>query len=172
MVAPKYFLPYQPDGVHLTNYGEELLGEYYAKAINQTIFQGRDWKPMYIIGCTLSGRVLNCVYNVPTGSIAIDTSTVTTPNGPAVGFEWFDDASSASVESVSIHDARSLDVVLDNVPTGSNRKLVYAYTGIPGSRAGPNSGTRGCVRDSETRMSRLTGQPLYDWAVHQIVNVP
>jgi lipoprotein-anchoring transpeptidase ErfK/SrfK len=50
-------------------------------------------------------------------------------------------------------------------PTGGNKRLRYAYTGVPGQPAGAMTGPRGNLRDSDATVS-LHAYPLWNWAVH------
>ena len=53
----------------------------------------------------------------------------------------------------------------------ANKRLRYAYAGKPGSVAGPATGPRGNLRDSDATASRY-GYKLYDWCVHFDESMP
>ena len=58
-------------------------------------------------------------------------------------------------------------ISLSGTPTGSNQRLRYAYTGVPGTNTGAqNAGSAaGNLRDTDPFPS-LYGNTLYNWSVH------
>jgi hypothetical protein len=66
---------------------------------------------------------------------------------------------------VQVTGSDTVAITLAATPTGANKRLRYAYTGVPGNAAGPTSGPRGNLRDSDATPS-LYGNPLYNWCVH------
>jgi hypothetical protein len=58
-----------------------------------------------------------------------------------------------------------VEITLASAPTGANSRLRYAYTGTLGNDAGPTSGPRGNLRDSDATESP-SGRTLYNWCVH------
>jgi Carbohydrate esterase, sialic acid-specific acetylesterase len=148
MVAPKYFLTYLSDGVHLTAESELTLGRYYAKARTEGDIA---LYPIRIVGY---GRTIRIVFSQHS-PLVLDDRTVTSPNGPAMGFEYYGD-SGIKITRVTAPSGAEVDLTLSGVPTHPGR-VRYAYTGTPGAHAGPTTGPRGCLRDSDK---------LPDWAVH------
>jgi hypothetical protein len=97
------------------------------------------------------------------------------------GFEYFDDEGSGipwqcatTVQSVEIVAPSQVAIRLSRTPTGTNKRIRYAYTARmawQGGWSGPQLGPRGCLRDSDPAPS-LYGHPLYNWCVHFDKEVP
>lgn len=179
MVCPKYWLETNPkDGAHLTARSEELLGEKYGEAIKRTFVDGSTWRPLYITGATLAANVITLSYNIPVAPLALDTTLVSDPGNR--GFVYSDDSPSPpSITEVELaNNSTQLQVRLSAAPTAppGHRHIKYAYVGSlecgggGGCNAGPLSGPRGNLRDSDPLMSRLDGGHsihLYNWAATQ-----
>ena len=169
LVAPRYFLPHagagaQFPGIHPSNEGYRWLGEYYGKVYKHVVVDGATWSPLRPLSITRAGTVITAIFNVPVGPLTLDTTLVTDPGN--FGFEFTDDSENPpGIASVAVSASNTVTVTLDAVPTGENKRLRYAYTGIPGNNAGPTSGPRGNLRDSDPAIS-ATGRSLYNWCVH------
>lgn len=178
MVCPKYWLRYyRKDGAHLTNRSEELLGEKYGEAIKRTFVDGVPWKPLYIVGATINAGVITLSYNVPAPPIVLDTTLVSDPGN--FGFVYNDDSTAPpSIRAVELSGDHNHVLIRLNQAPGAppgHRHIQYAWVGSLACAggacdAGPVSGPRGNVRDSDPLMSRLDGGDsihLYNWAASQ-----
>jgi len=164
LVGAKYHLPYVSDGVHLTNEGYRHMGEDYAKVYRRVILEGKPWEPVHPKTVTRAGAVVTVTMFVPSPPLVLDTTLVTDPG--KFGFEWADDGpSTPTVASVAVTGPDTVVVTLSAVPTAAHPRLRYAYTGVLGALAGPTTGPRGNLRDSDATPSR-GGYPLYNWCVH------
>lgn len=163
VVGPKYFMPYT-DGVHLSGDGERWLGEYYAKAYRKVLIDGERWRPLQPETITRDGAVITIGFAVPAPPLVLDETLVLDPG--SYGFE-FTDASGAppAITEVALADATTVRVTLASPPIGGNRRIRYAYTGVAGNPAGPMTGARGNLRDSDATVSP-NGYALFNWAVH------
>lgn len=169
VVGPKYHLPYA-DGVHLTNEGYRQLGEEYAKAYRRVVLEGKPWEPLRPRSVTRAGAVVTVAFHVPSPPLVLDTTRVTDPG--ANGFEFADDGpATPAITSVVLAGPETVRITLAAAPTAGGRRLRYAFTGIAGVAAGPTTGPRGNLRDSDGTVSRQGGR-LYDWCVHFDVPVP
>lgn len=169
LVCPKYFLvPSALDHTHLTPYSSAKLGAYYAKAIKKVIADGAAWNPLYPTGAVRTGASIVVTFAGNVGKLVLDTLTVTTPNGAAKGFEYTDGSTPPAISSVALGPAdNQVTVTLAGTPTGSGKKLRYAYTPPVGAEgAGPDYGPRGCLRDSDPAVFADDGSPLWNWCVH------
>jgi hypothetical protein len=169
VVGPKYFLPYV-DGVHLSGAGERWLGEFYAKAYRRVLIDGLPWRPLGPGSVTRDGAVITIEFEVPAPPLVLDEVAVSNPGN--FGFE-FSDSSGAppAITEVVLVGPTSVRVTLASPPVDGNRRIRYAYTGVPGQPGGPMTGPRGNLRDSDATPSRH-GYPLYNWAVHFDEPVP
>ena len=170
-VCPKYNLPYYSDGIHLSAQGEYYLGEYHAKC-SLTTQLGLYWtglrpRPGYPVRI---GKHIAIDFFVPVTPLVLDTHLVTQPTnvaGSMYGFE-FDDGSGAPPAISNVQIVGNTTVMLTlaalpNPPSGATMYVRYAYTGVPGAAAGPTTGARGNLRDSDPYPSQLDGTQLPNW---------
>lgn len=170
MVAPKYFLSYVPDGVHLDNKGYRWMGEYYAKAYRRIVLEGKPWIPVRPTKVSLAGAEITVTFNVPAPPLVLDTTLVTDPG--SYGFEFWDDSGSPpAITQVALAGPDAVKITLAKAPSGMQKRIRYAYTGKVGALAGPTTGPRGNLRDSDATASP-NGNKLYNWCVHFDEAVP
>ncbi len=164
LVSPKYFFSYS-DRHHLTGASSRWLGEYYGKVIKKVVIDHESWRPLSPDAATRSGNIINVDFHVPSGVLAFDTTLVSARTNK--GFEYYDSTASATISNVEILDSDTVRITLSGTPTGSNQRIRYAYTGVPGTDTGAqNAGSAaGNLRDTDSYPS-LYGNTLYNWAVH------
>jgi hypothetical protein len=75
-----------------------------------------------------------------------------------------DVASAPAIASVTLLDDTTVRLELSGDPADTAR-VGYAAVGPPGAPAGPSTGARGCLRDSDTTTGS-DGVKLPNWAVH------
>ncbi|MDB6133304.1 MAG: Endo,4-beta-xylanase precursor [Verrucomicrobiales bacterium] len=161
-VCPEYFLPFKGDGVHITNVASYRIGEYYAKAILQTLFGKGKFKPLQPVAVSQSISEVVVEFN-NAYALAWDTSIVTA--AAAYGFE---------LTGAAITGTPVIDGSLVRIPkSGTATAVAYAYTATlspPGTatNGGPVTGPRGNLRQSNPDVSLRDNAPLYDWSVHFI----
>ena len=178
LVCPKYWLTYyHKDGAHLTNRSEELLGEKYGEAIERTFVEGVVWKPLYITAVTINANVITLAYHVPSPPLALDTVLIRDPGN--FGFVYADDSPAPpkirAVELDAGNNQVRISLSAAPIAAAGHRHVQYAYVGslrCPGGGcgAGPITGPRGNLRDSDPVTSRLEGGNsvhLYNWAATQ-----
>jgi hypothetical protein len=169
LVGPKYHYPYA-DGVHLTNEGYRHMGEDYAKAYRRVVLEGGTWEPVRPKQITRDGAVITVAFHVPSPPLAFDTSRVSDPGN--LGFEYADDGpTTPTIVQVALVGVDTVQITLSDVPTSPNPRLRYAFTGTPNAYAGPQTGPRGNLRDSDATVS-LHGCVLYNWCIHFDEAVP
>lgn len=161
MVGPKYFLQYGVED-HLTNVDERTLGEYYAKAYERIVVEGRSWVPFSPKRLTLCDRTITARFDVPAPPIQVDTNAVVAAAN--LGFE-FDDSTgqSPSITGVQVVDPTTVAITLDASPNPSAMRLRYAATAA-GDRS-PSARARGNLRDSDTWFG-VSGVARPNWLVH------
>ena len=163
VVGPKYIFPYV-DGVHLTGDGSRWLGEYYAKVYRRVLIDGEPWQPLTPRAIGRAGNVITVDFAVPAPPLVLDTTLVLDPGN--FGFEFTDTSGAApAITEVALAGDTSVRITLASEPVGGNPRLRYAATGVPAQSAGPMTGARGNLRDSDATPSRH-GYTLYNWAVH------
>lgn len=161
LVTPKYIFDYS-DGLHLKNYSERRLGEYYGKVMKKVLVDHETWLPLSPASVVRLDNTITIVFNVPVAPLAFDIDAVAAKAN--YGFEYFDDSSTPpTITNVALAGPTSVIITLSAIPTGNNKKIAYAYTGIDGVWAGRNitNSIRGNLRDSDVT-------PAY----YQDANVP
>lgn len=162
-IGPKYFLPYS-DGLHLTNNGYRWIGEMYAKVYRHVVCLNNSWLPLYPTSIVRDGANITAIFNVPVKPLILDDVNVSNPGN--YGFEYYDDGGGLpSISNVELVGDDAVRITLSSTPTGSNQRLRYAYTGSSGADAGPLTGARGCLRDSDNTTS-FYGYSLSNWCCH------
>jgi len=169
LVGPKYTATYAGDGVHLTNIGYREMGEYYAKVYRLVVLEKKTWLPLGPKTITREGTTITVDFDVPTPPLVLDTTRVTDPG--SYGFEAVDGSTPLKITSVTLAGTTSVKIVLATAPTGKLR-LRYAFTGTAGANAGPKTGARGNLRDSDPTPSAYVPTSLYNWCVHFDQAVP
>jgi hypothetical protein len=170
LVGPKYHLPYAADGVHLSAVGYQQLGEEYAKVYRRVILEGKPWEPVRPMAVTRVDAEIFLDMYVPSPPLTFEDLRVTDPGH--AGFEWVDDGpDTPSIVAVIILNGKTVAIQLSHAPTGGHHRLRYAFTGVPGVPAGPRTGPRGIIRDSDPTMS-VAGVPLYNYCVHFDIEAP
>ncbi len=152
LVGTQYARPYV-DKDHLTNNGYRTDGEIAGLSIASYISSGSS----LALRPNVAGIVKNSSQvTIPllggVGSAVIDTTRVVDPGN--YGFSL----TGATINSVSISGGNSIIITFTGTPTA----VSYAYTGNTSSQPGATTGSRGCVRDSATDVSPITGLPLYN----------
>lgn len=165
--GPKYWLHYQPDGVHLINSSSARLGCLQG-AVASAVMRGEHWLPTHCYSAVRAGAVVDLHFHTPSGGLVVDTDSVADPG--AWGIRWSDADASAEVQSVRILGGNVVRVTLNQIPTGSNGFIGIADIGVPGQSAGPFSGPRSCLRNNDPIID-FNGEPIYHWACHQRINV-
>jgi hypothetical protein len=167
LLMPQYPFAVQ-FGYHLSNYAEEIIGEYMGRAVHWFDTTGVWPSPPHPISIVQSGATLTAVFSNPFGTnLTFDTTNVTEPTGSSgtgclasggacLGFELYGcGVGIAATPTLSIGSDGYLDVVnfvLSGTPVGT---CWLAYANYPYDGLGPTAGPRGNLRDTNTDVSRL-----------------
>lgn len=162
LVGAKYHLPYAADGIHLTTEGYRQLGEEFAKAYARVILECGRWEPLRPLRAEQKESDVRVHFIVPSPPLVFDTNAVTDPGH--YGFEITDTKGATLNIAEATIEGDSVVLHLAQPPT-SPLRVRYALTGTPRAAAGPKTGARGNLRDSDATLGR-TGTHLYNWAVH------
>ena len=165
--GPKYWVPSNTDGTHLTGDSYTRIGCMHMRAAEALIRGGR-WLPTHAISAVRTGAVVVVRFHTPSGPLTVDTGNVSDPGN--WGIRYVDDASSAVVEKVRLLGENLLEVTLSAVPTGANPYIGIADAGVAGQPLGPTTGARACLRDNSPDRDGQ-GRPVYNWACHQRIAV-
>lgn len=149
MACPTYVFPYNSDGVHMPGNSYRWMGCYFGKAIYHILTENA-WKPLQPESVYRNGRVVTVVMHVPVSPLVLDTDMVSNPGD--YGFEvWGDtDGARKTIQSVTVYGNR-VTLVLDADP---DQTVVVKYAqGAQGANAGPTTGARGNLRDSDSTLA-------------------
>jgi hypothetical protein len=171
LVGPKYQMTYASDHLHLTNQDSKYTGELMAKVMDKVLFKGETWNPLMPTSTIRNGNEVIISYHIPVGQLSLDTSSVA--NRTNYGFSFTQTGgNSVSISSIQlIENNTKVKIILNQIPTGLNQKIRYAWgcnnTWFCG---GASTGwyTGGNLRDNDTSVSNSPGStnlPLYNWSV-------
>ena len=156
LASAQYARPYS-DGEHLTSAGYRTEGEVIGAVVGGWLNDNTKSSlvPMESgvvqSGTTITIPVAGCV-----GSLVIDTARVTDPGN--YGFVL----TGATISSVTVSGSgTAAKIVITKTDSTTATAISYASQGIAGQNPGPVTGSRGCIRDSQTGSS-LSGLPLYN----------
>ena len=173
LVGPKYFLNYG-DQLHLdeTNdgrFGSKLWSEYYAKVVDAVFNQHVQWKPLSPRDIVRSGAHIYVRFHIPHRATKVVFDTTNVSAMPNMGFEYADSTTSATISDVSIVSDDTVRITLNKTPTGTNQRVMYAYTGVINSQTGAHGAgsPKGNVRDDDRSVATFDNSVrLYNWLVH------
>lgn len=165
--GPKYWVPYNTDGTHMTGDSYSRIGCMHGRAA-EAIINNRTWKPTHAVSAVRTGNVIRVKFYTPFGNLVVDTGAVTDPG--YWGIRYADDSSSAAVTGVKLLGRDTIEVTLNAVPAGANPFIGIADAGIAGNPSGPTSGARACLRDESPDRDGY-GRPVFNWACHQRIAV-
>ncbi|WP_445362046.1 hypothetical protein ACJJIQ_00255 (plasmid) [Microbulbifer sp. ANSA003] len=171
LVAPKYFIPHDangptnPDGIHTSAYGTRLLDEYYAKALQA----GETWSPLMPESVQANGKTITVSFAGRVGDLRFNIYHETNnPHGVSdpgqYGFELLN-AGGIAITSVVLSDDKTQVIVATDGDVPNGTELAYAYTGELMAHAGPLTGPRGCLADSDTTPP---SEKLQNWRATQL----
>jgi hypothetical protein len=154
MASPTYFMPFT-DGVHLTANGYRRLGCYIGRALYRILVLGRHWRPVTPTLVWRQGVIVTVQFRVPVAPLVIDTTLVTDPGD--YGFEVWLGSTQLTIASVVLGGPARVVIKL-TVDPGAPVTVKYAVgTGLTGNSAGPTTGARGCLRDSDPTLGYTGG---------------
>lgn len=165
-IGPNYMFA-GSDNVHKTNHGYRQMGLQVDKAIRHHILTGEKFKPLEAINFRrISDTVALGRFNVPKPPMVFDTSIVTQLPDGQNGIEAFDDEGRVPLASTEIIAGTQLKVTASR-PFVGEVWIAAGYT--PDNRgpitdnrykewfAGPTTGVRTTLRDSDSTTTELTG---------------
>ncbi|WP_373854618.1 hypothetical protein AAHZ17_07200 [Klebsiella pneumoniae] len=156
LASAQYARPYS-DGEHLTSAGYRTEGEVIGAVVGGWLNDKTKSSLVPIesdvtqSGTTITIPVAGCV-----GDLVIDTARVTDPGD--YGFVL----TGATISSVAVSGSgTAAKIVITKTDSTTATAISYASQGIAGQNPGPVTGSRGCIRDSQSGSS-LSGLHLYN----------
>lgn len=152
LVCPKYHMD-NIDSLHLKANGYRQLGEYHGRAI-QSVVDGSRWEPLKPVTITRTDDVIEIVTNA-SSQLVLDEAMRHAEVPANYGFNYQDDGSTAVIAGVTVVGTNTIQIQLDQIPTGTNQMVSYAF-----------HQRSGFLRDSATgETAEGTPEPLYNACV-------
>ncbi|HIF9551115.1 TPA: hypothetical protein ACX6S2_003439 [Photobacterium damselae] len=161
MVSPTYFIDHR-DGVHFNDKGYAHYGQMWGKVLYRSLYRGEEWNPLQPVNSYIINKNKIVIeFNVPEPPLVFDNVTVTDPGN--YGFRVRCNSRDLGIRNVSIINGTTVCIsCIDDVPIDS--EVSYAWYANGGQLGGPESGPRGCLKDSDSTPS-CYGVPLNNWCV-------
>lgn len=155
--VPSYHVIYS-DGTHMTGDSYQQIGQHIGRVLYAVLIRGEEWTGLRPreVRAYRSDEVL-VRFHVPVAPIVFDTDAVDDPGD--YGFEVRDDDGTPAINSVSIVSSDTVRIKLDR-DLAANPTLAYAWYTNAGTDAGPSTGPRGCLFDSDTTEAYQRGNSL------------
>jgi hypothetical protein len=149
LAVPVYICATGADGLHLTNEGSWLLGEYRSRAMYETMVRrSGKWRPLEPLEVEWTDGYIDIKFHVPRGRLVLDAALATlTPN---FGFDVREAGVLVAglISEVTLIGSDTVRLVLSRA-AAVNSSVSYAL-GRPGDAtvSGPIAGARGNLRDT------------------------
>jgi hypothetical protein len=154
---------YLADNTHLSAENYRILGAYYGYAMKKFLIDGVK-NFIYPSACTGIANRVTVTFNVPVAPLIFDTDNIIDPG--AFGFNALDaTGAQIKIKSVTLSGNQVL-IICARQPY----KITYAINGLS-KHAGPVSGPRGCLRDSQGDSVLFDNYPLHNWCPIFSINV-
>ncbi|MFI4031828.1 hypothetical protein [Klebsiella quasipneumoniae] len=156
LASAEYARPYS-DGEHLTSAGYRTEGEVIGTVVGGWINDNTKSSLIPVeAGIVQSGTTITIPVSGCVGNLVIDTTRVVDPGN--YGFVL----TGATISSISVSGSgTTAKIIITKTDSTTATAVSYASQGIAGQNPGPITGSRGCIRDSQSGTS-LSGLPLYN----------
>lgn len=177
MVGPRYPFATADGLVHLNAVSHRLHGAQFGRAYRTVIVESGTYKPLYCTAAHLTGSNIVLTFDGNTGNLTLDTVNVTDPG--TYGFRFAQTGgNSVSISSVTVTASNQVTTALSAAPTGTGQMITIAED-CGTDDAGPTTGPRCCLRDSDTDVETIydpnsnttADHPMWKWACHQKIAV-
>ena len=161
LVGPKYQYEYI-DHAHYNKHGTRHHGEMMAKVYYEVCLKGNDWKPLQPTKFTVVGNQILIDFHVPVAPLQFDTTYISSVANQ--GFE-LTNAGTVVISNVQITVPNQITITCSaNVP--SDAVISYAFYNGTYQKSGRIEGSRGTLKDSDSRQDIHGYMPLNNWCVH------
>lgn len=157
------------DQYHMTPNGYDFMATHAAKAFLRNKL--RRWQPLHAKSALRMGRIVELTFGGGWldwgGALTLDTSLVSDPG--AFGFSWYDTAGIITVQNVQVVSRTMVRLVLSAVPVTAGGVGIAFFAASELDVQGPTTGLRSCLRDNDPAGCPVTGRPLHNYAISQII---
>ncbi|MCK4207059.1 hypothetical protein J3U99_19990 [Brucella pituitosa] len=165
----RYIFEYMPDKVHEPAETAIYRASHIGRAVKMR-WNGQRYETTRINSAVLTGTTIRLQFNVPVGPLVFDTTLVSDPGNYGIEVRNLTSGTDLTISSVTMVSTDEVDVVLASDPSGASLAVGVAATGVPGNSAGPTTGPRSCIRDSDPAVNSQN-RPLHSWADIQLIPV-
>lgn len=173
LVAPNYMFPHTPDDhIHLTNEGYWLFGQYIARAMFETLFTRKKWKPLQPTWVTWSGtQIVIGGWNIRGDTLVLDDAL--TALAPNFGFDLFTQDTQELIDIISNVEVTAFDEITitlsENAPINATLSCGKGRdTEMGGSYGGSINGARTNVRDNHGDYEQVASPTATLHALHNM----
>lgn len=162
--TPTYHLPYNADGVHLTNIGYKWIGAYFGRAYKQWVVDNKHPDYLEPLSAELVGNKIIVAFNVPQAPLVFDTTDLAATQDH--GFSVKSNAALLAIANIEIKE-NTVEITLSNTPTISNLSVRYGLDYMAESKY-IRDGKSGNLRDSTTDTVEINNikRPLFHICPH------
>lgn len=165
--GPKYHLPGEGDGVHLSPVGHQQLGEKTGQIYFERAVRGRDWQPLQPVGVARADRAITLRFHVPVAPLRWDDAIdppVAWRNGR--GFEVRAGGRTIAIAGVEIVGDDSVRILCAEDLPATGLIAGYAMTSGGVKLSGLSRAYRwGQLRDSDPFVGSSSGLPQPNYCV-------
>jgi hypothetical protein len=172
LACTTYFFDFSSPS-HYTERFHRVLGQYYARAIYETVICGRTWEHVKPLASWRVGDAVYIKYQLGTGGteLLIDDSWVSDPGN--YGFQLFEDDGTTEVTISAVEvlgDGCTVKLTCSTTPAaGWIMRYAFRFTEgyLTAADYGRLAGPRGCLRDNAgDTLTFEIGDGLGDWDAH------
>lgn len=150
MTTPMYHLTYSGDGVHLPAAMSKLYGAHIGYVMNQVLVHGKKWLPLHPTAHKVIKKdkqwAIYMKFHTPVEPLVLDTNAVSDPGNYGFSVVGADNRP-LEIASVCLEGPRTLCILVNGKPSGCHVR--YGMTFHERRPSGPQTGARGCLRDSQ-----------------------
>ena len=164
IASPTYHLPYNADGVHLTNVGYKWIGTYFGRAYKQWVIDGHHPDYLEPLSAELVGNKIIVAFNVPQKPLVFDTTALAATQDH--GFSVRSNATLLAIANIEAKE-NTVEITLSDIPNISNLSVRYGLDYMAASKY-IRDGKSGNLRDSTAETVLINGaeKPLFHVAPH------
>ena len=167
IACPMYQFDYsERDSLHLTAESSQMLGKYYARALDYVLKTGKKWQPLQVKNITVQGRVIDIEFTKT--NLVFDTKLVTQTHN--LGFDiWQNEVLQDIIANAKLADKSRVRIVLNaDLPADAYLSYARGRDGDP-FKSGRIDGARGNLRDSngdtDNYTDRVGKKYMHNWCV-------
>lgn len=167
--GPMYVYPHDTGGVHLDEEGHFAQGEKLAQAQFEWYYNHRR-TALHMRNAYREGNEVFVDFGVFAPPIQVNVTDTTAAIANS-GFEYDVDGSPFTITAVAVETPTQIKLTLSGTPVGTTETVRIAWTGVANNDAGPTTGPRSNICDSDPFISARGTQDMRNYALSQEMEV-